>query len=220
LAEKKQNLDKVFDLINTMAAYNMSMNLAEICTLLDVSRPTAVSITNALLAQNFLEKDPQNNGFRLGYKLYVLGNIYAKQYTFCYAAEPHLINLKNRFGLRINVSVIKPPATAIIILSIGVPPIARMPFGCVIPLHASASGKMLLAYGCESDIDVFLKKAKLIAYTSNTIINEKELRDELRQVKSKGYAFDYGELIPNRICIAVRFLTQRKVLLPQSAWPE
>jgi DNA-binding IclR family transcriptional regulator len=203
MQDKKQTLDKALDLINTMATNNVSMSLSDICLSLEVSRPTAVSITNSLLAQNFIEKNPQSNTYSLGYKLYVLGSIYSKQYTFCYAAEPHLTSLRNRFNLRINLSVIKPPATAIIILAIGVTPIARMPFGCVIPLHASASGKLLLAYSDETEIDIFFKRAKLMKYTTNTITNERILREELSRIKSEGYGLDYGELISNRVCVAV-----------------
>ena len=64
------------------------------------------------------------------------------------------------------------------------------------PLHCTASGKILAAYSPEK-ISSNWPSAVLTAYTPNTITNPLELKKELENVREHGYAMDDGELDQN-----------------------
>ena len=65
------------------------------------------------------------------------------------------------------------------------------------PLHASALGKVLLAYGAAQ-----LPKGPLQRCTERTITAESSLRAELATVRARGYAVTDEELEPGLIALA------------------
>ncbi|HLH83180.1 MAG TPA: IclR family transcriptional regulator [Trebonia sp.] len=69
--------------------------------------------------------------------------------------------------------------------------------GLSVPLHASALGKVLLAYGAAQ-----LPPGKLEKRTEKTITSEAALRAELAAVRARGYAVTDEELEPGLIALA------------------
>ena len=69
--------------------------------------------------------------------------------------------------------------------------------GLSVPLHASALGKVLLAYGAAQ-----LPPGMLEKRTEKTIISEATLRPELAAVRARGYAVADEELEPGLIALA------------------
>ena len=70
--------------------------------------------------------------------------------------------------------------------------------GMSVPLHCSALGKVLLAYG-TAQLD---KLDKLERRTAKTIVTEAALRAELAGVRARGYAITDEELEPGLIALA------------------
>jgi IclR family transcriptional regulator, acetate operon repressor len=69
--------------------------------------------------------------------------------------------------------------------------------GMSVPLHCSAPGKVLLAYGAAQ-----LLPGKLEPRTDKTITSETALRAELAAVRTRGYAVTDEELEPGLIAVA------------------
>jgi IclR family acetate operon transcriptional repressor len=69
--------------------------------------------------------------------------------------------------------------------------------GLSVPLHASALGKVLLAYNAAQ-----LPSGTLAKVTDKTITGEAVLRAELAQVRARGYAVSDEELEPGLIAMA------------------
>ncbi|MET4433210.1 IclR family transcriptional regulator [Mycolicibacterium sp. 624] len=69
-------------------------------------------------------------------------------------------------------------------------------------LHATASGKAILAHLPRPDVEVLLTADVLPAYTSTTTTDVEKLRLELREVASRGYAINDEESQRGVRCIA------------------
>jgi DNA-binding IclR family transcriptional regulator len=69
--------------------------------------------------------------------------------------------------------------------------------GTMNPLHCTALGKILLAFG---GVDL---PTDLETFTPNTITNADQLRKNLDQIRDQGYAVDDEEFDPGVRCIAV-----------------
>jgi IclR family transcriptional regulator, acetate operon repressor len=69
--------------------------------------------------------------------------------------------------------------------------------GLSVPLHCSALGKVLLAYGAAQ-----LRQDKLEWRTDKTITSEAALRAELAGVRARGYAVTDEELEPGLVAVA------------------
>jgi IclR family transcriptional regulator, acetate operon repressor len=73
--------------------------------------------------------------------------------------------------------------------------------GLSVPLHCSALGKVLLAYGA-AQLSGQLPADKLERRTDKTITSEAALRAELAGVRARGYAITDEELEPGLIAVA------------------
>lgn len=64
-----------------------------------------------------------------------------------------------------------------------------------VSLHATSSGKSILAYIRDETLDQILNRQGLPAATENTITDETKLRQELADIRDRGYAFSNEEHI-------------------------
>ncbi|MBA5730151.1 hypothetical protein HW423_10180 [Aerococcaceae bacterium INB8] len=69
------------------------------------------------------------------------------------------------------------------------------------PVHATSTGKVLLAYSDEETIEKAINFPHS-AFTEHTITNPNQLKKELSKVRSQGYSFSVGELTENNYSLA------------------
>ncbi len=62
-------------------------------------------------------------------------------------------------------------------------------------IYAGASGKPILAFLSDADIERMLRKP-LPRLTENTDVDPDELRKQIRQIRKRGYATSHGERVP------------------------
>jgi IclR family acetate operon transcriptional repressor len=75
--------------------------------------------------------------------------------------------------------------------------------GSRVPVHCSASGKMLLSDLAPAQRDRLLAHAPLQRYTAKTITDREALERELAHCRRDGFAFDDEEFLPGLVCVAV-----------------
>ena len=68
----------------------------------------------------------------------------------------------------------------------------RVRLGSRVPLHATAGGKVLLAYESPDAVDAYCAGG-LSRHTGRTVTDPADLRAELRSVADRGVAYDRGE---------------------------
>ncbi len=75
--------------------------------------------------------------------------------------------------------------------------------GSRVPVHASASGKMILSQMTPGQRHKLLAHSPLERHTANTITELEQLETQLVQVGRDGYALDDEEYLDGLVCIAV-----------------
>lgn len=198
-----QSLDRALELLTTMATTGVAMNIADISKYLSVTRATAQATANSLTAQNFLEKDPDTGRYGIGYRLYALGNMYRYQFPILNTAEKYVNSYNQKYGEKVNFSVLKPYFACVLLLSKSASLISAHIHGHVIPAYASASGKVLLAELPEARLDDWLQRCPLKPLTSKTIVDPVQLKEQLAQIRADGYAASVDELSCQESCLAV-----------------
>ena len=68
--------------------------------------------------------------------------------------------------------------------------------------HLRASGKALLAYLDEQELDAYLTTADFTPLTAKSVCNPEELTEQLQEVVKRGYAVDKGEFADDVNCVA------------------
>jgi DNA-binding IclR family transcriptional regulator len=74
-------------------------------------------------------------------------------------------------------------------------------FGRVLPMYASASGKVFLAYFDERELEDYFRKVRWIKYTDRTKTPD-EIREELEEIRERGYSVNIGEYEEDVVSIA------------------
>jgi DNA-binding IclR family transcriptional regulator len=77
------------------------------------------------------------------------------------------------------------------------------------PVHASASGKVFLAFLTNDEREKILRTIKLQPFTKRTIVDAKKSRTELEGVRRRGYAIDDAEREEGVRCIAAPVFNAR-----------
>jgi IclR family acetate operon transcriptional repressor len=109
------------------------------------------------------------------------------------AALPIMEELRRRTGETIHLTVPEDGKMVLIErLETDKPVRTSMALGHALPLHASANGKAVLAYG-SSEVLRPLLVDELPRYTDTTITDPDELRAELAAIRERGFAVNRGE---------------------------
>ncbi|MGB1109140.1 MAG: IclR family transcriptional regulator [Gammaproteobacteria bacterium] len=82
----------------------------------------------------------------------------------------------------------------------------QLPVGSHLPLHCTASGKLLLAHMESRQRNRLLRSTPLEKYTDATITDPDELIAELKKIKADGVGFDDEEFLAGMNAIAVPVL--------------
>ncbi len=65
--------------------------------------------------------------------------------------------------------------------------------GSELPAHATAIGKVILAYGPSDEFDDYLQTTPLEGYTANSIVTAVALTDRLATIRKQGFTTDFEE---------------------------
>jgi IclR family KDG regulon transcriptional repressor len=75
--------------------------------------------------------------------------------------------------------------------------------GFVAPLYTGSAGKILLSELQDEELQLLIRSFRFKPVGPNTITNKEALLDELRKVRSQGYATSFGERVPGSASISV-----------------
>src|SRR6185503_1350711 len=81
--------------------------------------------------------------------------------------------------------------------------------GSRVPLHCTASGKLLLAYLPTARRRRIVAALELARYTDNTIVDRAALESELAAIRRAGFATDNEEYLAGVVCVAVPVVAAR-----------
>jgi len=153
-------------------------------------------VLETLRQLGFVEQDPKTHVYHLGYRLFELGTIVARQRGFASIARPYLEELAKFTGETTKLAI----ANQGELLYLDVVESSQMlriseQVGTRAPLHCTAMGKALLAFGPPTLLEQVLASQSLLQFTPQTITTAVELRRAIALVRSDGYAIDNEEFI-------------------------
>lgn len=89
----------------------------------------------------------------------------------------------------------------------------QVKIGTILDYHATAQGKLWLAYMQPKERDRKLKEIALKKFNPDTIIDTQKLLLEIEQVKSVGFATNLGEREPDIAAVAVPVVSKKGELI-------
>lgn len=141
-----------------------------------------------LMAAGYVIQETETERYRTGGRLIALGRVVSENFELMSAARTVMEELRDRLGHAVTLSEMELAGLRVLSTVAGTQPfeIGVKP-GSLLPAHATAQGKLLLAFGPDAPREKLLRKA-LPANTPQTVTNPAVLREELKQIKKQGWA--------------------------------
>jgi DNA-binding IclR family transcriptional regulator len=151
----------------------------------------------------FVEQDPADRSYSLGRSVYELAGRYARRNELIRISNTFLAQLVAQTNFTAQISV-RDGKSIVCLVACESPMVVRAVFypGLRRPVHATASGKVLLSGLSDDSIRALFKSDQLPRITSNTIVNIEELMRHLAKVRQMGYATNYSESIDGLTAVA------------------
>ncbi|CAM4077673.1 IclR family transcriptional regulator [Nocardia ninae] len=170
------------------------LGVTEIATELGITKAAVHRILTALRNRDLIALEPTTRRYALGHAAIALGRAYLARTDLRVMAAPELRRLASVTGetatlsirrgdTRMYVDQVVPDQELRMEVALGVP----------YPLYAGSSSKVILAMLRKEEIDEYLSRHELTAFTDATITSVRKLRTELNATKKRGYAISMGE---------------------------
>jgi DNA-binding IclR family transcriptional regulator len=208
---KVQALDRAFAVLDLLGESDTPLGLAQVAASLQLHKSTAHRFLMVLEKHRMVERTT-NGKFRLGLKLFDLGNRAIEQYDLRDRAQPHLRRLVAETEETAHLCILE--GTHVIYIdkiepARSVRMITRI--GASNPVHSTSVGKAILAFLPEDRIADILSKIRFERFTHRTIATADALRVEIEKTRRRGYAVDDEELEEGLRCIAVPVLDAQRL---------
>ena len=197
-----ESLARGLDVLACFDAHHGAMTLSEVATAADLARPTARRLLLTLEELGFVRSD--GGAFALTPKVLTLGMAYVGALGLWDIARPHLEALVRRTGESSSMAQLD-GSDIIYVARVSVPKLIalRVEIGTRFPAVQTSQGKVLLAALPPEALATTLtvpSRAGLPRYIGRS---EQQLRDELTQVRARGWALADEELAPGVRSVAV-----------------
>lgn len=199
-----RSLARGLQILQFLADSPADVSVTELAALLRVDKASASRLVATLAFYGYVEKDRSTRRCRLGPRLIMLGRRHLNQLPLHEIAAPYLQTLMERTGECAHLGV--PAQGRVLYIGQAESPAtlrANVPIGQTAPLHCTALGKALLAFGL---LDM---PADLERFTPRTITEPERLARHLARVHRQGYAVDDEEFDPGVRCLAAPIFDYR-----------
>lgn len=171
------------------------MSLSELAAHLDVAPSTAHGIVRTLVEHGMVVQERGSTRYQLGPAVLRLGNVYLDTLELRSRAVPWAEDLAARTGLAVRTGVLLMDDVVIIHHEPRPDGSRQMPeVGIVIPAHASALGKAILAFEPYA-AERLLAQGELRSMTGETLTSPDEVGRQLDVVRSTGIAREQDEAV-------------------------
>lgn len=195
---------RLFGLLELIAAQDKQFSLQDLVNSTDLPKPTVHRMLQQLENANMLIRDTDGRHYCVGGRLRRLAEDLLFNDTKYGARHALLRALGSELGESCNLTMLS--GNEVLYLD-RVETDAPLRFylgpGSRVPVHCSASGKVLLAQMPPAQRKRLLEHVPFEVYTKNTIQSLEELEEEIEKVREQGYAFDNEEFLPGLFCVAV-----------------
>jgi DNA-binding IclR family transcriptional regulator len=201
-----QSVDRALNVLELLARWGDG-GVSEVAAELDVHKSTAFRLLGALESHGLVEQTEDRGKYRLGFGLVRLAGAVSVRMDITKMARPVAERLANEIGETVNIAVLREHYAVNVDQALGPAAVTTQNWvGQLTPLHATSSGKVLLANVDAQERARLVKHTGLPAFTADTIATVGELEKELQKVLENGYATTIGEFEDGLNAVAVPVL--------------
>lgn len=205
------------------------LSAPEVTAATGLPRATVHELLATLVAKSYLRKDPVSGRFHLGLRVFQLGNAYGERLDLVTVGRRIAEEIAADCDETVNVGVLE-GSDVVYMAKVESRHAVRMvsAVGRRIPASCTAMGKAMLAHLPDADLDaLYPAERALPSLTARSIVDRRELLDQLAEARRTGLALEVGESTEDVSCAAAPVRDHRgevvasvSVSVPDSRWSQ
>ncbi len=187
-------VERAMRILNAFKDSQVEYGVTELSANLDINKSTVHGIVQTLSEYRMLERDPDTRKYRLGSSLIELGGLAQARRDVRQVAHSYIEHLMDQTQETVLLGVFEDGGITIIDkaepareLRIAVANGQRLPYS------AGSFGSAFLAWMSDEEIDRLIASFGLRKYTDASLVDPSEFKQNLEEVRRRGYAVDDSE---------------------------
>jgi DNA-binding IclR family transcriptional regulator len=203
-----QSIERAAAILRLLSGRTRRLGVVDLAGELGLPKGTVHGLLRTLQHVGFVEQDPETGKYQLGAALLHMGSSYLDGNELRTRALNWSDSLASRTHESVRIGTLH-EGQVLIVHHVFRPDdsLQTLDVGSLLPAHATALGKILLAYHPYAAAEI--TKAGLAAYTDATITDPERLERELVRVRERGWASDVGELHHGQVSCAAPIIDRR-----------
>jgi DNA-binding IclR family transcriptional regulator len=188
-----QSVDRAITVLEILARRGEA-GVSEVAAQIAVHKSTAFRLLASLECRGLVEQADDRGKYRLGFGIVRLAGAVSARMDVTRHGRPVCERLAGQIGETVNLAVAQ-EGHAVNLDQVRGPSAvtAHNWVGQLTPLHATSSGKVLLAWRDPESVGELIGPGPLQRFTPSTITSSTALREELARVRAVGYAVTVEE---------------------------
>lgn len=175
-------------LMEALADAEEEMGVTQLAAALAIPKARVHRHLSALRRDGYVTQSEKTSRYRIGWRLFLLAQKLVKSFDVVALAKPVMQELRDVVGHTIVITTYNDKHVVVLDLVRGRTPLEIfLRPGTEYMLHASAQGKVILAFGDQQNTANALGRP-LEGCTPRTVVDPAALREELEEIRQKGWA--------------------------------
>jgi DNA-binding IclR family transcriptional regulator len=186
-------LERGLSILESLSKSKHGLTLSQLSRALELPKSSVHCLLLTFERHGYLHHDDSSGRYRLGLRFCDLANAALGGVMLRDQAAPFLRQLRESTQLTTHMAVLE--HDEVVLIEKLEAPASRVNswIGKRMDVHCTALGKALTAALPEEQLDVLVHRHGLLRHNDNTIASIKKLKQELEQVRRRGYAIDDQE---------------------------
>ena len=196
-----QSIERAAAILRLLSGRTRRLGVVDLSGELGLSKGTVHGLLRTLQHVGFVEQDAETGKYQLGAALLHMGSSYLDGNELRTRALNWSDSLAGRAQEAVRIGTLH-DSQVLIVHHVFRPDdsLQTLDVGSLLPAHATALGKVLLAY--HPYVADELVEQGLASFTGATICDRERLDRELQRIRDRGWASEIGELTPAQVSLA------------------
>ena len=198
-----ESLARGLSVLSSFSEERPVLSLTDISRRLQLNKTTTYRLLTTLESLGYLHRDQKTKLYRPALEVLRLGFVVLSGLEVREAAAPYLRHLADKVEETVNLAVLD-NHEVVYIDRVGSKHMLNVyrPIGSRLPAYCTSTGKSLLAFLSQEQLEVALAATTWERRTENTIVTPDALKENLALVRGRGFADSNGEMIPELRAVA------------------
>ncbi|MEU6912582.1 IclR family transcriptional regulator [Streptomyces olindensis] len=189
-----QSVDRAVSVLEILARRGEA-GVSEVAAEIDVHKSTAFRLLGALEARGLVEQTAERGKYRLGFGIVRLAGAVTGRLDITQQGRPVCERLSEEIGETVNIAVLQEHFAVSLCQVRGPGAVGTHNWvGQLTPVHATSSGKILLAHLPAQERAGVLEESGMRKLTQHTLTARTKLEKNLAEARERGYAWTLEEL--------------------------